>query len=226
MKPASRPTPHASTKHETDIETESASQSQTRWWVVLLGVGLVVLVASAALVLNRRLDGWELHVFRSINNWPESLYYPFVAATILPQSLWIAVISVIGAFLAKTYRLAWQLAASIFIGYAMTFALKHFIGRARPFDLVGDVHQRISESGMGFTSGHAMIITIIALSVWPYLPKGWRWLVLVLIPAMALSRVYLGVHSPLDVVGGVAVGVISVAIFRVLPARLRSVLQF
>jgi membrane-associated phospholipid phosphatase len=47
-----------------------------------------------------------------------------------------------------------------------------------------------------------------------------------LIPAMALSRVYLGVHSPLDVIGGFAVGAGVVAGMRALPPVVRRFARF
>jgi undecaprenyl-diphosphatase len=47
--------------------------------------------------------------------------------------------------------------------------------------------------------------------------------VLVLAAAIAYSRVYLGVHYPLDVIGGAAIGAaVAIALHRLAADRLRS----
>lgn len=66
-----------------------------------------------------------------------------------------------------------------------------------------------------FPSGHVQV----SVTVFGYLALRARklWLRLVLlsvIPLVCLSRVYLGVHFPQDVVGGILVGVISIGLFR------------
>jgi len=60
-----------------------------------------------------------------------------------------------------------------------------------------------------FPSGHALVATALGLYLTSHTPSvGWRWLLgggIVLIP---VARLYLGVHSPTDVLAGSAVGVV------------------
>jgi len=196
------------------------------WWIVALLGSLGLLIGSALVASDHQLHGVELTFFHAINNWPDRLYYPFLAASIVSESLWIAVAVVIVTFVAKLYRLAWQVAAATVAGYGTTFIIRHFVARPRPPQLLTDVHARVHDTALGFPSGHAMISTVIVLLLWSYLPRGWRWLTLLIIPAMALSRVYLGTHAPLDVVGGFAIGLGVVAVMRLLPLRLRQSLRF
>lgn len=66
----------------------------------------------------------------------------------------------------------------------------------------------VVETGWSFPSGHAMI----AGTIWPWLAREskrrWTWFVAALLAlGIAASRVYLGVHFPLDVIVGLLLGV-------------------
>jgi membrane-associated phospholipid phosphatase len=167
---------------------------------------------------------WEENLFLSVNGWPEALYKPMMILAFMGGG-WFAATAVATAFATQFYRLAARLAISILAGYGLTAICKHLIDRARPDAIVGDAISRATEAGMGYPSTHAAIITIILLTLLPYLKWRWRWIVPVGIAAVCLSRLYLGPHLPLDVVGGVALGTAIVAFVRVLPQPLRVALR-
>lgn len=217
----------ASRTPDSQDENDTPQTHVWRWdWMALCAVSAVIFLAGALIAHRHVLTGVELSVFRHIDNWPDVLRPLFLVLTMAPESLWIGVVAVIATFGVRMYRLAWQLAVATIGGYGVTFIAKHVIGRARPEALVSDVHVRVHETGMGYPSGHTMIITVVVLSLWPYMPKGWRWLVAALIPAVALSRIYLGVHAPLDVIGGFAVGAGVVAAIRSMPPVIRRIFRF
>ncbi|HSD55518.1 MAG TPA: phosphatase PAP2 family protein [Candidatus Saccharimonadales bacterium] len=198
-------------------------KGNTRLYVVGLASAIVVLSAATLLALGTA-PAWEHSLTRAMNGLPESWSKPVEWVTEL-GSPWMAVVAVVVAFFARFYRLAWRLALSIFGGYAGAYLVKHVVGRERPFELFGDIHARVHETGMGFPSGHATISTIVMLTLLPYLSLKWRIVVPVVILAVSLSRLYLGVHLPLDVVGGMALGTIVVASMRLLPQSLRVFLR-
>ena len=185
----------------------------------------VLFFGSAALAWSQQVPGWDAALFRVINDWPESFFHFFLVATIFHESLWIAVVAVVLAFAARMYRLSWRLAACSIAGYGIALIGKHVIDRARPEGLLTDIHVRITETGNGFPSGHTMIITIVMLALLPYLPWRWRWIIPIPIILMGLSRVYLGVHMPLDIIGGFAIGVGVISFVRILPQSFKVFLR-
>lgn len=77
----------------------------------------------------------------------------------------------------------------------------------------------ITESSFAFPSGHAMISSAFAFTVIYLLwHTRWRWLAIFLglltTVVIGLTRLYLGVHFPTDVIAGWVVGFIWVIIMR------------
>ncbi|HEY0402863.1 MAG TPA: phosphatase PAP2 family protein [Blastococcus sp.] len=68
-----------------------------------------------------------------------------------------------------------------------------------------------------FVSGHAATSTAPAAGAWPWLgPRGHRAVTL-LVVVICLTRMYVGAHLPLDVVGGAGLGLAIAGVLR-LPA--------
>lgn len=88
----------------------------------------------------------------------------------------------------------------------LNYLLKVFFQRARP-----DLNRLIEISGYSFPSGHAMnafsLYGILTFLLWRHIPPRWGRAVLLLcstimILTIGMSRIYLGVHYPSDIIGG------------------------
>lgn len=197
------------------------------WYIASFVVAVLALGAATALAVHSKhaIPTWETSIFHHINDWPASLKMTGIAITMIGGSVWAALASIVIATVARFYRLAWRLAAVIIGGYGLDFILKQLVDRGRPADLLAEVHKYSVETGAGFPSGHTTIATVISLTLLPYLPKAWRWLPIAWVALVALSRLYLGVHLPLDVIGGFLVGLLVVSLSRILPQPLRVFLR-
>ncbi len=98
--------------------------------------------------------------------------------------------------------------------------LKEVVGIPRPTP--EQVAVLAHEASPSFPSGHAQGST----AIWGYLAsrlgRSWAWGVAALVVFLVgLSRVYLGVHYPQDVVGGILLGAASLALFLLVEGWLR-----
>jgi len=170
--------------------------------------GLVVLVACAIVVRDGTVGSLERSVFEAINGLPESLEPPMRLA----QFLGVLVVGPIVAVVALVLR-RWRLALAavlVTIGkLAAERTMWHFVSRQRPGITEPDaiVRSGTATSGAAFVSGHVILVTALAWVITPYLRGAWRFAPWVVVALVAFARIYLGAHNPLDVVGGIGLGV-------------------
>jgi undecaprenyl-diphosphatase len=109
--------------------------------------------------------------------------------------------------------------AAVFASQLLSNLMKHAVGRDRPSLTYADVHPLIAVPGSSsMPSGHAWIAFAAATVLWVVIPARRAWIV-GLAALIALSRVYLGVHYPSDVLVGAAGGV-ATGLLVLLGARL------
>ena len=86
--------------------------------------------------------------------------------------------------------------------------IKHLVGRLRPCVTLPDVRLLVPcGSGLSFPSSHA-VNSFAAAGLFSYFCRKWTWAFFTYAFLEALSRPYVGVHYPSDVLGGAAIGII------------------
>lgn len=209
----------------TPAATESAAgirayMLRNAWWLVLLFTGVLiplgVFVALAdevheleALVFDDPLL-WRMHGLASpgLNDFFVLMSKVGYQYGVIPVDTLI----VLALLAARRWREA-TFAAVAFVGSALlNLSAKQFFQRDRP-----SLWESIApETTFSFPSGHAMgsmtLMAVVVLLAWP---TRWRWLAIVVslafVLAVGVSRVYLGVHYPSDILGGWAVALAWVA---------------
>ena len=101
--------------------------------------------------------------------------------------------------------------------------LKNLVARPRPYQTFPDLTTLTRRPrDYSFPSGHTAIGFASAAALFWSVPKKQRWIAVVLLVLsvlVALSRVYLGVHYPTDVLAGTVIGVLTGKIASVVIAE-------
>ncbi len=146
-------------------------------------------------------------------------------ALYLPYLLGLAILFFI--FKQKTTKEKWgvffTLALVALLSRGIIDTLIHFFYPVvRPFVALGFT-PLISESGASFPSGHASFFFAISFMLFTFDRKWGTWF-LILAFINGLARVFVGVHYPMDILGGLVVGFISYLLVKYLlkPERFRA----
>jgi undecaprenyl-diphosphatase len=175
--------------------------------VARLTLGAGVLGWTTVLALRTDLDERERAVFDSVNGLPDPIAAPLWP--VMQLGALAAVPVVAGAvYLSGDRARAARLLVSGSTTWVLAKGVKRFVRRGRPAAVLPEVHVRGgAQSGDGFLSGHAAISAALASGVAPTLP-GAAPLLAGVAATVAFSRIYVGAHLPLDVLGGAALGLI------------------
>lgn len=103
------------------------------------------------------------------------------------------------------------LCASGGIAWILAKILKVLIHTPRPFDVFSQIQPLFSESGYAFPSGHTMVASAIAFTLFflnkkAGLPAQTGYVFMLFAIFIGFSRVVAGVHFPVDIFGGFVLG--------------------
>lgn len=86
--------------------------------------------------------------------------------------------------------------------------LKNLVNRIRPYELVDGLQCIVAPArDASFPSGHTGASFASAVSMYRQLPKKAAVFFIILASLIAFSRLYVGIHYPSDVLGGLATGI-------------------
>ncbi len=117
-----------------------------------------------------------------------------------------------------------RIGALVFLSTAINLRLKIAFAQPRPYDFdqsLGMAH----ENTFGLPSNHAQTSTVLAGTAAPLLRRPWGLVLTLALPLfVGLSRVYLGVHFPSDVLAGWALGAALVVADRLWGDRVEALI--
>ena len=195
------------------------TQHHKKWYFISLICFLCFAIVAISIITNQ---AWLLLFDQTITHWIRPIGTPsanalfgvkFITAfggieVIVPLMLLFATYFVIRK---KDKGLSSWLVLNIVLGAGLLNVIaKHLFLRPRP-----SIEHFVKETGWSFPSGHSMGSMICYVSIafaLIYLSKNQTQKIIialfcaVLIFAIGISRIYLGVHYPSDVVGGFTLG--------------------
>lgn len=164
----------------------------------------------------------DIYLFRIINNFAGS--YPifdrlvvYVTRYLIYTLPFLAALSFYFIFKTNRERL-FELTKAVFaafLAYALNFLISVIYFRLRPIFTLDDVHQLMTKpiTDKSFPSDHTAVSFAIAFFVF-WIGRKWGSAMLVLAFLIGISRIYVGVHYPSDVLVGALIGLVSAVIVR------------
>ncbi len=170
-----------------------------------------VLFGVAALLLHTVPTGWDVRLFRALNEVPpaaEAVLTP-LSRLFLPAGI-IAVAGLAAVHTVVRNRGALPVAAggvAAGIAWGLVHVAKAVTGRPRPYEAVaGAVLRQEPAHGLSFPSSHTAVALAAAIALTPFLARALAAAGIGYAALVGWSRVYLGVHYPLDILGGAGIG--------------------
>ena len=177
-----------------------------------------------------RLIEWDRNTFVFLNSLGIE-EYDWFWSYITHTSSWIPLYALFALLFLLKYpkkeALAMILTVVLLFGCVMALMhlTKEFVARLRPnnaHELKGIIRILLRPEDYSFFSGHAAnsfaITTLVVLFLRKRLP--WVWVIFVWPLLFSLSRIYVGVHYPLDLIAGACVGLLMALIFYQIYSKL------
>ncbi|NOU76943.1 phosphatase PAP2 family protein [Paenibacillus sp. LMG 31458] len=201
----------------------------------VLLMGFVLLSQSLSSSWLKEFDesiGSAVRTLRSDAVTPVALFFTIMGKAITEFIVFV----VVALILLIKFKHKWEtliLLIGVLTAWGLNQLLKDLFQRDRPVGM-----WLIEENGFSFPSGHAMVSSLfyglIGYLLWVNVRKIWKaaWLIpvvtIVVVVCIGLSRIYLGVHYPSDVLAGFAAGGAGLigcimAIHRIRTRKIRSI---
>lgn len=150
--------------------------------------------------------------FQSIRN--DILTFIFTAFTIGTEQMVVVLISAI-MYWCIDKKCGQRLLFAVTGSVTINSALKNFFKAPRPIGSKNLQSLRIqTATGYSFPSGHTQTATTVWTSIIQYFKKVWVTLLgIIMIIGAGISRLYLGVHWPQDVIAGLILGIVISIVF-------------
>lgn len=165
-------------------------------------------------------------IFQTINGIANnSKLFDFIGVFFADYLLWIAIGILIVLFsIKKTRWMAISAGISIVLSrLIITEIIKRLYSSPRPYLVLEGVRKIISENHdyQSFPSGHAAIFFALATAIY-FFNKKWGIIGFIIALLVGISRIYVGVHWPIDILGGAMIGIVAgVIIIKIIRTKTR-----
>jgi undecaprenyl-diphosphatase len=214
--------------HLTPVDEPVLAPGRGGWPAVAAGAAAIVAVLTGlGLLVTRGLDAtslasWDRATVAELATSRSEALTRLASGIEALSGLWgVAAVATATAVLALAYRGSWRPVAFVVLAVLGEVALygiiSQLVGRARP--TVPDLTEGLP-AGASFPSGHVAAATVAygaaAVLVVLYSRRSVRWLLpaaaAAMVVAVMLARIYVAAHFPTDVVAGLLLGLLWLAV--------------
>ena len=196
---------------------------QTWWWPkrparvpgartagLLAGLGAVLFGVSAVL-LKTGTTGWDESLFRLLNDVPSAAARVLspLSHLFLPAGIAIVIVLIVGYVVIRNRSILPVAAgvAAATVAWLLAHAAKAIADRPRPYQVMADaVLRQQTAHGTSFPSSHTAVTLAVVIALVPFLARPLAAAAIGYAILVGWSRIYLGVHYPLDILGGAGIG--------------------
>ena len=165
-------------------------------------------------VSNLSAQNWDINTLHRVNSWDNKFvrnYNKFISRSEPYVAIGVPVAMALTAWAKKDKDLlkdAVYVGTSVAGAFVVTYGMKYLVDRERPYDRYPDrVHPYSYESSPSFPSGHTAASFAAVTALFMSRKKLLGAISCVIAILIAFSRMYLYVHFPTDIIGGIVVGV-------------------
>jgi undecaprenyl-diphosphatase len=177
---------------------------------LLAGLG-AALFGVSALALKTGAVSWDVSLFRILNQVPAaaaSVLTP-LSHLFLPAGI-ITIVLLTAVYVVTRYRSVLPVATGAVaagLAWGLAHVAKAIADRPRPYEVITDAVLRQQPAhGTSFPSSHTAVTLAVAIALVPFLARPLAAAGIGYAVLAGWSRVYLGVHYPLDVLAGAGLG--------------------
>lgn len=195
---------------------KSILKENKRWILALFCV--IIFLDLLEDVLNNEIMNFDSAVYNFIISFKSNfLTNIFKFITFFGSSIPLISICIISFLFIKNKKIPMYISINLIVTAIFNLLLKNIIRRNRP---VG--YRLVEETGFSFPSGHSMasmaFYGLIIYLVFKYVKNKYAKIALctffsILIVAIGISRIYLGVHYPSDVLAGFMISLSYLTLF-------------
>ena len=198
---------------------------------VVSGVSaLIVIVASAWLATTPGAEQAQTDLVLWFNHPPQPFAAVFAAVNPLFRPVPVILLGIV--FLGWVILTARQtcerlevlraLLVAVTIAEVTAQVMKSPANQPRPLAVVPglDTHDYpVDPHGNAYPSAHTAMVVAVLCALWPWMRWPQRIVGVVVAVLVALNRIYIGAHWPIDVVGGGAIGLLAAAVVWLIATR-------
>ncbi len=168
--------------------------------------GLVVLVTASVAVHAAHPTVVEINLFRLINELPDPAGAPLLGVMQLGALVAVPILAA-GVLIMGRRRLALVVAVTGCGAWGAAKLIQYLVDEDPPQLRLSHVVLRdASHPGLAFPASHVAIVAALATVAAPYVRRSTGRLIWLVVALVAVARIYVGLHLPMDVVGGLALG--------------------